>query len=118
MGESTWLLARQRLPVVLKGNDMTMVFKYSPPGCDAATTYFAPWFIGDPQGPTLAGWEFDFTHARCTGFGTGRLVELHVQARDYTCFEGVLVKDTYSQQIWKLTGEIDDRGFFEGRWPD
>jgi hypothetical protein len=39
------------------------LFKYSPPGSDAATTYFAPWFIR--VGPPLGGWEFDFKSGRC-----------------------------------------------------
>jgi hypothetical protein len=80
---------------------MTAVFMY--PGCDKATAYFAPWFISDPQGPILAGWEIDLEASTTC---------------NPQCFEGVLVKDTYSQKVWRLTGKIDSRGFFEGRWPD
>jgi hypothetical protein len=72
-----------------------MLFKYSSKS-ESGTTYFADWFIRDPDGPMLAGWEFDFSTA----------------TED---LEGVLVKCIYRQQIWRLTGETDSQGYFEGK---
>lgn len=88
------------------------LFKYSSSESDPATTYFAPWFIRDVEGPILAGWEFDLTRARCP------FVNNYMRNHWHGCFSGVLVKSTLTQEVWRLTGNIDSQGYFEGRWPD
>jgi hypothetical protein len=75
-----------------------MLFKYSSKS-ESGTAYFAPWFIQNPDGPMLAGWEFDFSTAIAS-------------TED---LEGVLVKCVYKQQVWRLTGETDSQGYFEGK---
>jgi hypothetical protein len=79
-------------------------------GIETGTMYFSPRFIRDPNGPILAGWEFDFSTAiHCTP-------EHWTETHHPECFEGVLVKS--EQHIWRLTGKTDSQGYFEGKWPD
>jgi hypothetical protein len=86
-----------------------MLFKYSG---ESGTAYFAPWFIRDPDGPMLAGWELNFnTATSCTP-------QYCIATHHPHCFKGVLVKSVHEQQVWRLTGNTDSRGYFEGKWPD
>jgi hypothetical protein len=57
---------------------------------DPTTKYFAPWFIGDPELPSWVGWKV----------------------------EGTLVKDARGEHVWRLTGNVEDNGYLEAKWPD
>lgn len=85
-------------------------FQYRNSHMDTATAYFAPWFIREPM--RLPGWEIDL--ATSTVCNPQHETEIHYPV----CFEGVLVKCDHPQEVWRLTGHVDDQGFFEGRWPD
>jgi hypothetical protein len=80
-------------------------------GTDAATAYFAPWWVRHPQ-HVCPGWDIDYSTARCVA------ILSWCQDHWHGCFEGVVVKDVKHQQVWRLTGNIDELGRFEGRWPD
>jgi hypothetical protein len=81
-------------------------------GTETGTTYFAPGFVRNPTLAILSGWELNFnTATRCR---PRHCIKTHHSQ----CFKGVLVKCVYEQQVWRLTGNTDSRGYFEGKWPD
>lgn len=82
-------------------------FPYRPTE-DRSTGFFAPWWIRSPQ-HVCPGWEIDYTTSECTP-------TLKSKTHNAECFAGVLVKNAVN--IWRLTGRIDNQGYFEGRWPD
>jgi hypothetical protein len=57
-------------------------------------------------------WEIDYSTAHCPAVQSVAIKHWH------GCFEGVIVKSLISHEVWRLTGEIDPAGWFEGRWPD
>lgn len=79
---------------------------------DCATSYFAPWWVINSY-HVCPGWEIDYSTARC-----GATADPRVKHGYSYCFEGVIVKDLVNHQVWRLTGKIDESGWFEGRWPD
>jgi hypothetical protein len=94
-----------------------LVYKYQPrekPLADCPVVFFHLDFIHKP----VLDWEVDWTGAQC----------FTVQRRTTPCFpacmEGVLMKFTHLQRVWRLTGEIDTNPSYscdpayEGRWPD
>jgi hypothetical protein len=78
---------------------------------DPATQYFVPWLICDPD-LTPPDWEIDLSMSRLSNFCRA------VHESESGSFEGVLVKNVYRKQVWRLTGEVDAHGYLEGKWPD
>jgi hypothetical protein len=76
---------------------MAVALHYGRSRNDPATQYFVPWLICDPD-LTPPDWE--------------------ISTSRNGCFEGVLVKNVYRNQVWRLTGEVDAHGYLEGKWPD
>jgi hypothetical protein len=89
----------------------TFPSKYQP----RPTAYFAPWWVYNSH-HVCPGWEIDYSTARCpatqSSADRGNVKHWH------GCFEGVIVKSLVTHEVWRLTGNIDNAGYFEGRWPD
>jgi hypothetical protein len=98
---------------------------------DPPTQYFQPWLICDPW-LTPPDWEIDrstLDNACRRAKGKARMsaedkAEILAEEnwrlyQEQVCaFQGVLVKNTYRKQVWRLTGNVDSHGYLEGRWPD
>lgn len=80
-------------------------------GTDCATSYFASWWVRNAH-HVCPHWEIDYSTAHCPAVQSVAIKHWH------GCFEGVIVKSLISHEVWRLTGEIDPAGWFEGRWPD
>jgi hypothetical protein len=98
---------------------MAVALHYGRSRNDPSTQYFQPWLICDPWF-TPPDWEIDLSTSR-NGCRRARgeadywrLYDEHGGAS----FEGVLVKNTYRNQVWRLTGNVDSHGYLEGTWPD
>lgn len=96
-----------------------MLFKFTPPGGDESCTFFADWFLADPE---VLGWSVDYSPAPCCSIIQDRLRRFSggIPWCRPDCAKGAVVKN--AQQIWVLTGETrqlpSGATYFEARWPD
>jgi hypothetical protein len=112
---------------------MAVALHYGRSRNDPSTQYFVPWLICDPWF-TPPDWEIDLSTLHNglpsrSGQGTSSKSGQsgRIRAKDLwrlyeeqggVRFEGVLVKNTYRKQVWRLTGNVDSHGHLEGTWPD
>jgi hypothetical protein len=99
-----WLTARPGSPIAER--------------TDRATGYFAPWWIYNAH-HVCPYWDIDYSTARCPAVQS--VADKGINKHWHGCFEGVIVKNVknlVTNEIWRLTGKVDEGGWFEGKWPD